>query len=102
MVQLLRFSLHSYKGVRDTAVLAVESCMKQYPAYIMQLLPVPLSALAKLPIPDPDLTHQVGDLDPGVLDSLLGAMRQAAAASTVSATSKADEACAAGVASVDQ
>jgi len=94
--QLLHFSLHSYKGVRDTAVLALESCMKQYPAYIMQLLPVPLAALAKLPIPQADLTNQVHDLAPEVLDSLRGAMREAASSSTVTTSSKADNASAAG------
>ncbi len=94
--QLLQFSLHSYKGVRDTAVLALESCMKQYPAYIMQLLPVPLAALAKLPIPQADLTNQVHDLAPEVLDSLRGAMREAASSSTVTTSSKADDASAAG------
>lgn len=94
--QLLHFSLHSYKGVRDIAVLALESCMKQYPAYIMQLLPIPLAALAKLPIPEADLSQQVHDLAPAVLASLTGAMRQAASNSTVSATSKADEESAAG------
>ena len=94
--QLLYFSLHSYKGVRDTAVLALESCMKQYPAYIMQLLPVPLAALAKLPIPQADLTTQVHDLAPEELDSLRGAMREAASSSTVTASSKADDASAAG------
>jgi chemotaxis response regulator CheB len=94
--QLLQFSLHSYKGVRDTAVLALESCTKQYPAYIMQLLPVPLAALAKLPIPQADLTNQVHDLAPEVLDSLRGAMRQAASSSTVTTSAKADDASAAG------
>ncbi len=94
--QLLQFSLHSYKGVRDTAVLALESCMKQYPAYIMQLLPVPLAALAKLPIPQADLTNQVHDLAPEVLDSLRGAMREAASSNTVTTSAKADDAPAAG------
>ncbi len=70
--------------------------MKQYPAYIMQLLPVPLAALAKLPVPEADLTHQVHDLAPEVLDSLRGAMREAADSSNVTSASKADEASAAG------
>ncbi|KAL0045726.1 hypothetical protein WJX82_002854 [Trebouxia sp. C0006] len=99
--QLLQFSLHSYKGVRDTAVLALESCMKQYPAYIMQLLPVPLAALAKLPIPQADLTNQVHDLAPEVVDSLRGAMRQAASSSTVTTSAKADDASAAETAKED-
>ncbi|DBA73425.1 TPA: hypothetical protein ACH3X1_011462 [Trebouxia sp. C0004] len=99
--QLLQFSLHSYKGVRDTAVLALESCMKQYPAYIMQLLPVPLAALAKLPIPQADLTNQVHDLAPEVLDSLRGAMREAASSSTVTTSAKADDVSAAETAKED-
>ena len=96
MQQLLKFSMHSYKGVRNTAVLALESCMKQFPAYILQLLPVPLAALAKLPIPEADLTNQVQGLVPGVLEGLRGAMREAASSSSVSAVLRADEASAAG------
>ena len=96
MQQLLHFSLHSYRGVRTSAILALESCMKQFPAYIMQLLPVPLAALAKLPIPQADLDTQNADLPSAVLDSLRGAMREAAASSTISADSKAEDASAAG------
>lgn len=96
MQQLLHFSLHSYRGVRSSAILALESCMKQFPAYIMQLLPVPLAALAKLPIPQADLVTQNADLPSGVLDSLRGAMREAAASSTISADPKAEDASAAG------
>lgn len=95
--QLLRFSLHSYRGVRSSAVLSLESCMKQFPAYIMPLLPVPLAALAKLPIPEADLDTQTPDLPLAVLDSLRGAMREAASSSTISADSKAEDASAAGV-----
>ena len=95
--QLLHCSLHSYKGVRSSAILALESCMKQFPAYIMQLLPIPLAALAKLPIPEADLTTQVSDLPPEVLQRLRGAMREAASSSTISATPKAEEASAAGI-----
>ena len=94
--QLLHFSLHSYKGVRSSAILALESCMKQFPAYIMQLLPIPLAALAKLPIPEADLTTQVPDLAPEVLDSLRRSMREAASSSTVTADPKAEDASAAG------
>ena len=94
--QLLRFSLHSYRGVRSTAALSLESCMKQFPAYIMPLLPVPLAALAKLPIPEADLTTQASDLPLAVLDSLRGAMREAASSSTISADPKSEDASAAG------
>ena len=62
----------------------------------MQLLPIPLAALAKLPIPEADLTTQVPDLAPEVLQSLRGAMREAASSSTISAAPKAEEASAAG------
>lgn len=94
--QLLHFSLHSYRGVRSSAILALESCMKQFPAYIMQLLPVPLAALAKLPIPQADLATQNADLPSAVLDSLRSAMREAAASSTISADPKAEDASVAG------
>lgn len=70
--------------------------MKQFPAYIMQLLPVPLAALAKLPIPEADLTNQTPDLPLAVLDSLSGAMREAAS-SSISADGKAEDASAAGM-----
>ena len=95
--QLLRFSLHSYKGVRSAAVLALEGCMKQYPAYIMQILPVPLAALAKLPLPEADFEHQSHALCPELLSQLSGAMRDAAGSGVVAANSKADALSAAGV-----
>lgn len=98
--QLLGFSLHSYRGVRSSAVLSLESCMKQFPAYIMPLLPVPLAALAKLPIPEADLSTQTPDLPQTVLDSLRGAMREAASSSTISADPKAEDASAAGLSSL--
>lgn len=63
----------------------------------MQLLPVPLAALAKLPIPEADLTSQTPDLPLAVLDSLGGAMREAASSSTISADGKSEDASAAGV-----
>lgn len=71
--------------------------MKQFPAYIMPLLPVPLAALAKLPIPEADLTTQSSDLPLAVLDSLRDAMREAASSSTISADPKAVDASAAGM-----
>ena len=71
--------------------------MKQFPAYIMQLLPVPLAALAKLPIPEADLTSQTPDLPLAVLDSLSGAMRDAASSSSISADGKPEDASAAGM-----
>lgn len=95
--QLLRFSLHSYRGVRSSAVLSLEGCMKQFPAYIMQLLPVPLAALAKLPIPEADLTRQTPDLPLAVLDSLGSAMGEAASSSTISADGKSEDASTAGM-----
>lgn len=89
--QLVHFSMHSYKGVRDLAVLTLEGCMKQYPAYAMQLLPLPLSALAKVPIPQLDLEHPGTELSPEVLKQLRGAMREAAGkGSTPAADPKSD------------
>lgn len=76
--QLVQFSMHSYKGVRDLAVLTLESCMKQYPAYAMQLLPLPLAAMAKLPLPQLDLQETNNELSAEVLKKLQGAMRDAA------------------------
>ena len=70
--------MHSYKRVRDLAVLTLESCMKQYPAYAMQLLPLPLAALAKLPIPQLELHQTSQELSPEVLQQLRKAMREAA------------------------
>lgn len=86
--QLVQFSMHSYKGVRDLAVLTLESCMKQYPAYAMQLLPLPLAALAKVPIPKLDLEKAGTELSPKVLEKLRGAMKDAAGLGTPPATPK--------------
>lgn len=86
--QLVQFSMHSYKGVRDLAVLTLESCMKQYPAYAMQLLPVPLAAMAKLPLPQLDLQETNNELSAEVLKKLRGAMRDAAGSGTPPSTPK--------------
>ena len=76
--------MHSYKGVREFAVLCLESCMKQYPAYAMQVLPLPLAALAKLPIPEMDLVNASPQLPAEVMKKLRGAMREAAGSSSSS------------------
>ena len=80
--QLVQFSMHSYKGVRDLAVLTLESCMKQYPAYAMQLLPIPLAAMAKLPLPQLNLQEENSALSAEVLRKLRSAMRDAAGSGT--------------------
>ena len=50
--ELLRHSMHVYKGVTEAAVKGIGSVCKRYPCLALPSLPYLLAALAKLPLPD--------------------------------------------------
>ena len=51
MPELVTLSLHSFRGVRDSASLLVEQLLKQYPCLSSGVMQVALFAMAKLPLP---------------------------------------------------
>ena len=51
MPELVTLSLHSFRGVRDSASLLVEQLLKQYPCLSNGVMQVALFAMAKLPLP---------------------------------------------------
>lgn len=53
-LELLRHSVHTYKGVRDTAVNGVSHVTKRYPCLSGPSLPFALAALSGLPLPSPE------------------------------------------------
>lgn len=53
-MELLLHSVHTYRGVRDSAVQAVSLALKRYPCLTMPCLPFLLGGLANLPRPSSD------------------------------------------------
>eukprot|EP00891_Asterochloris_glomerata_P001540 jgi/Astpho2/1540/fgenesh1_pg.00026_%23_29_t len=79
MPELVTLSLHSFRGVRDSASLLVEQLLKQYPCLSNGVMQVALFAMAKLPLPAIKFTDEL-DLPASIVEQLLEAAKEAAAA----------------------